>query len=352
MIPAGPESSAVSGSDVPNTSNCIVTPPTRSVDGASAPEELAHRAAELGYQAIALTDHDGVWGAMEFAQACTAFGVRPIVGRRADRRLPAGRLPFHRDAAGRGRRPGGGTSAGWSPRRTPARGRIPGREPSPPSLPLDRARAAGRGARLPVRLRAGGGARRAHFERCRRAAHAPPTQLRRWRSGGGWWPPSGASASGSSCSGRSGGTTGRAIAGWRGSPSGSASRAWRPATSTCTTRRGRRSRTRWSPCAWAGRWRRRSRERRGNGIGVSRLAARTMAARFGEHPARRRRERPARRATRLRPHPRPRLPLPGLGGPRRRPDAGRDLPGPARSPVRGRARAPTRRGGGWRRSSR
>src|SRR5436190_17482565 len=49
-------------------------------DGASLPEELAHRAAELGYEALAITDHDGVWGAMEFAQACTAFGVRPIVG--------------------------------------------------------------------------------------------------------------------------------------------------------------------------------------------------------------------------------------------------------------------------------
>jgi error-prone DNA polymerase len=49
-------------------------------DGASSPEELAHRAAEVGYEALALTDHDGVWGAMEFAQACEAFGVRPIVG--------------------------------------------------------------------------------------------------------------------------------------------------------------------------------------------------------------------------------------------------------------------------------
>jgi error-prone DNA polymerase len=49
-------------------------------DGASAPEELAHRATELGYEALALTDHDGVWGAMEFAQACESFGVRPIVG--------------------------------------------------------------------------------------------------------------------------------------------------------------------------------------------------------------------------------------------------------------------------------
>jgi error-prone DNA polymerase len=49
-------------------------------DGASAPEELAARAAELGYPALALTDHDGVWGTMEFAQACKTFGVRPIVG--------------------------------------------------------------------------------------------------------------------------------------------------------------------------------------------------------------------------------------------------------------------------------
>ena len=49
-------------------------------DGASAPEELARSAAELGHEALALTDHDGVWGAMEFAQACKTFGVRPIVG--------------------------------------------------------------------------------------------------------------------------------------------------------------------------------------------------------------------------------------------------------------------------------
>jgi error-prone DNA polymerase len=50
------------------------------LDGASLPEELAIRAAEYGYGAFALTDHDGVWGAMEFAQACEPLGVRPIVG--------------------------------------------------------------------------------------------------------------------------------------------------------------------------------------------------------------------------------------------------------------------------------
>jgi error-prone DNA polymerase len=50
------------------------------LDGSSQPEELAARAAELGYQALALTDHDGVYGSLEFAQAAKAFGVRPITG--------------------------------------------------------------------------------------------------------------------------------------------------------------------------------------------------------------------------------------------------------------------------------
>jgi len=50
------------------------------LDGASHPEELAARAAELGYEALALTDHDGVYGSLEFAYAAKAFGVRPITG--------------------------------------------------------------------------------------------------------------------------------------------------------------------------------------------------------------------------------------------------------------------------------
>jgi error-prone DNA polymerase len=50
------------------------------LDGASQPEELAARAAELGYEALALTDHDGVYGSLEFAYAAKAFGVRPITG--------------------------------------------------------------------------------------------------------------------------------------------------------------------------------------------------------------------------------------------------------------------------------
>jgi error-prone DNA polymerase len=50
------------------------------LDGASLPEELAIQAAELGYPALALTDHDGVYGSLEFAHAAKAFGVRPITG--------------------------------------------------------------------------------------------------------------------------------------------------------------------------------------------------------------------------------------------------------------------------------
>ncbi|MGI9556358.1 MAG: DNA polymerase III subunit alpha, partial [Solirubrobacterales bacterium] len=50
------------------------------LDGASLPEEMAAAAAEQGHEALALTDHDGLWGAMEHAQACKPLGVRPIVG--------------------------------------------------------------------------------------------------------------------------------------------------------------------------------------------------------------------------------------------------------------------------------
>jgi error-prone DNA polymerase len=50
------------------------------LDGASEPAELAAAAADLGHEALALTDHDNVSGAMEFAHACRGLGVRPIHG--------------------------------------------------------------------------------------------------------------------------------------------------------------------------------------------------------------------------------------------------------------------------------
>lgn len=50
------------------------------LDGASSPLELATEATELGHEALALTDHDGLWGSMEFATACRAVGLRAITG--------------------------------------------------------------------------------------------------------------------------------------------------------------------------------------------------------------------------------------------------------------------------------
>ncbi|WP_419856936.1 DNA polymerase III subunit alpha [Candidatus Palauibacter irciniicola] len=50
------------------------------LDGASRPEELAARALELGYPALALTDHDGLYGSMEFARFARARGLQPITG--------------------------------------------------------------------------------------------------------------------------------------------------------------------------------------------------------------------------------------------------------------------------------
>ena len=50
------------------------------LDGASLPDELVAAALELGHDAVALTDHDGVSGSMEFAQAAAATGLRAIHG--------------------------------------------------------------------------------------------------------------------------------------------------------------------------------------------------------------------------------------------------------------------------------
>src|SRR3954447_8444061 len=54
------------------------------LDGASLPHELAGAAGELGYGAMALTDHNSVSGSMEFAQAAGALGLRPIHGAEVD----------------------------------------------------------------------------------------------------------------------------------------------------------------------------------------------------------------------------------------------------------------------------
>jgi error-prone DNA polymerase len=60
------------------------------LDGASHPEELAEEAVRLGLDALALTDHDGLYGVVRFAEAArelglpTIFGAELTLGRRAE----------------------------------------------------------------------------------------------------------------------------------------------------------------------------------------------------------------------------------------------------------------------------
>ncbi|MGH3516850.1 MAG: error-prone DNA polymerase [Haloechinothrix sp.] len=50
------------------------------LDGASHPEELVEEASRLGLDAIALTDHDGMYGVVRFAQAAQELGMRTVFG--------------------------------------------------------------------------------------------------------------------------------------------------------------------------------------------------------------------------------------------------------------------------------
>ena len=50
------------------------------LDGASHPEELATEAARLGLEALAITDHDGFYGVVRFAEAARAVGMPTVFG--------------------------------------------------------------------------------------------------------------------------------------------------------------------------------------------------------------------------------------------------------------------------------
>jgi error-prone DNA polymerase len=104
------------------------------LDGASESAELAAAAADLGYEALALTDHDNVCGAMEFAHACTGVGIRPIVG--AELTVESGSRTSHVTLLVE-------SAVGWGNlcrliteghRGTRPK---PDRDPLPPSVPLD-----------------------------------------------------------------------------------------------------------------------------------------------------------------------------------------------------------------------
>lgn len=58
------------------------------LDGASSPEELVEEAEKLGLHALALTDHDGFYGIVRFAEAAEARAVRTVFGAELSLGLP------------------------------------------------------------------------------------------------------------------------------------------------------------------------------------------------------------------------------------------------------------------------
>ncbi|GAC1440425.1 MAG: DNA polymerase III subunit alpha [Mycobacteriales bacterium] len=66
--------------------------------GASHPHVLVQRAAEHGMDTLALTDRDGMYGVVKFAQACAKAGIRPVLG------VDLAMAPVDPAAAGTGRR--------------------------------------------------------------------------------------------------------------------------------------------------------------------------------------------------------------------------------------------------------
>jgi error-prone DNA polymerase len=65
------------------------------LDGAIPPEALPELAAAAGYDAVALTDHDALTGAVRFSKACRAVGIKPVYGAE----LTVGRANPTRDGA-------------------------------------------------------------------------------------------------------------------------------------------------------------------------------------------------------------------------------------------------------------
>jgi error-prone DNA polymerase len=91
------------------------------LDGGSHPEELAEEAARLRLEALAITDHDGMYGVVRFAEAARALGLPTIFGTELTLpgAAPARGRPRPGAAAGAGGT-GGPPKAGWAgePQRT------------------------------------------------------------------------------------------------------------------------------------------------------------------------------------------------------------------------------------------
>ncbi|MDP9420289.1 MAG: PHP domain-containing protein, partial [Actinomycetota bacterium] len=61
------------------------------LDGASHPEELVEEAVRLGLSALALTDHDGLYGVVGFAEAAKEVGLPTVFGAELTLDAPSGR---------------------------------------------------------------------------------------------------------------------------------------------------------------------------------------------------------------------------------------------------------------------
>jgi error-prone DNA polymerase len=71
------------------------------LDGASGPEELAEEAARLGLESLTLTDHDGVYGVVRFAEAAEAYGLATGFGAELSLEVELPRTQAERDVAAR-----------------------------------------------------------------------------------------------------------------------------------------------------------------------------------------------------------------------------------------------------------
>ena len=72
------------------------------LDGLSRLEPLVARAADLGMNSLAITDHGGMYGAIDFYKIAKAAGIKPIIGcemygapKSRHERNPNEKTPYH-----------------------------------------------------------------------------------------------------------------------------------------------------------------------------------------------------------------------------------------------------------------
>jgi error-prone DNA polymerase len=66
------------------------------LDGASHPEQLAEEAARLGLEALAITDHNGLYGVVRFAEAARSLGLPTVFGAEVTLAEHEGGVAYHR----------------------------------------------------------------------------------------------------------------------------------------------------------------------------------------------------------------------------------------------------------------